>query len=266
MRKEILFFWFLMGFCFLYQTAYGQITGVKYQLAHDFENNAVDIYIIISEGNSTENIHRVQFNSQISLAVPTEMEPLKINNYMPLNDHLEYQGETPTRWILNSIVVNAQDDGIDYYSISPNLHPTGFYDDLKEGDTIKIFSLTFENPGACIGNIRLYDNENDPTSQMDGMFGSDFSNSFTIGDIESVYQGNAPIIKSEALIIEGNHIVSLIKSSSYEWYDCSTDTKLSTEQVGRFIPPAEGQYYAIIKDSKCQYKTECINFKYSLRP
>jgi hypothetical protein len=76
-----------------------------------------------------------------------------------------------------------------YFSITPSLSPTSRYDDLKVGDEIKLFSISTQKT-YCNGEVRLFDNETDPKPTDPGMAGGDFSNGFTIGGIQNVYEGN----------------------------------------------------------------------------
>jgi hypothetical protein len=71
------------------------------------------------------------------------------------------------------------------------LAPTAFYNDIKAGDEIKLFSLKVNPIVDCAEGVRLYDNQEDPNSGAAGMMGADFSNGFTIGGVEQKYAGNS---------------------------------------------------------------------------
>ena len=171
-----------------------QVTSVDYQLKYNTETCLWDVYIIIQGGSATTIPQRAQFNSQISVVVPTGTvisgAPI---NYMPLQNNQTYMGTVPLKWTLGTPVVNpAASPGNDFYGITPTLSPASFYNDLFTGDTVKIFALDIGTFSDCGGGIRLFDNDTDPPSNAPGMGGGDFSNGFTLGGATQLYNTNAP--------------------------------------------------------------------------
>ena len=114
-----------------------QVTKVKLQLAYDTMYCWYDVKLIIIEGSASSPTNRVQFNSSITIVVPTgttinldgnsEVDSL----YMPLVNNLAYNGTNPMLWILNSSSISptAQPQN-DFYQFVPSLSPICRYNNL----------------------------------------------------------------------------------------------------------------------------------------
>ena len=170
-----------------------QVNAVKYQMQYNKKTNEADVYLVIHEGKATEMKHRVQFSAQISIVIPKGVSPLISKRYMPLNDNQKYNGTKPCEWKIKSNVLSPEaTPNVDYYSIIPFLDPSSFYNNLKKGDKIKLFSIAVaEDDATKVSQIRLFTNGKDPASDANGMLGSDFTQSFTLGSLTSIYKGNA---------------------------------------------------------------------------
>ena len=168
-----------------------QVTGVNYQLKYDTVDCQYDAFLIINAGDASSISERVQFNSQFSVIVPTGTTVVVDTSYMPLLNNSTYTGTDPIQWQIQSVVTNDPAlAGYDFISITPYIDlQTYHYNDLNAGDTIKLFSLNTSPVTNCGDEIRMYDNDNDPTS-ADLAGGNDFSNGFTLGSTEQLYQGN----------------------------------------------------------------------------
>ena len=123
--------------------------------------------------------------------MPTGEAVVVTNKYMPLQSNQNYNGSAPLDWNLSNPIYapEAQPEN-DFYSVFPKLSPASFYNDLEEGDVVMLFSFTAGTSGQYDENVRFYKNGVDPDDMAPGMFGGDFSNGFTIGSPENIYNGN----------------------------------------------------------------------------
>ncbi|MBK9735559.1 MAG: cadherin-like domain-containing protein [Saprospiraceae bacterium] len=193
MKFKFILFASLLACMSIVQDGISQVTAVKYQIRYNTTNCRYDCYIIITGGSATLSAHRAQFNAQYSIIVPTGSTFSVAQNYMPLQNNQTYTGVTPLKWAIGSTVfAPAAQPGSDFYSITPTLSPTSFYNNLATGDTVRIFSLAISPVTNCGSGIRIFENGVDPGSSAPGMGGGDFSNGFTIGGVGQKYTGNLP--------------------------------------------------------------------------
>lgn len=123
----------------------GQVTGVKYFIKHNTKTNLYDCHLIITEGSATSTIHRTQFNAQYSIVAPSGSIMQIAERYFPLQDHQTYTGTKPCEWKIASVIRTPEvTPDKDYFGIVPTLGPSAQYDNIKAGDTIKIFSISVE--------------------------------------------------------------------------------------------------------------------------
>ena len=94
---------------------------------------------------------------------------------------------------------------------------------------------------------------------------------------EIIFDQNEPIITNqvkntivdalpcplEAIWIQGQTIQVNAEGMVYEWYDCITNTLVTTTSVPTFIPEVTGSYYAVITGDFCKTVTECVTFMIS---
>jgi hypothetical protein len=124
--------------------------------------------------------------------VPTGDAVNIMDRYMPLKDNQNYSGSEPLFWKMsNPAFEPAAQPENDFYPIIPTLSPASFYNDLEEGDIIKLFSFIAGTTGQYDENVRFFKNGIDPSDTAPGMNGGDYSNGFTIGSAENIYNGNA---------------------------------------------------------------------------
>lgn len=168
-----------------------QITSVKYSLKYNVESDVFDGYLIVGGGSATSVPQRTQFNAVYSIVVPTGTKFHISERYMPLQSNQNYAGTVPCEWkIVTSILSPEAKPNSDFYAIVPTLSPTAHYNNLNQGDTIKLFSIKMDTIVGCASDIRLFKNDSDPDSSAPGMQGSDYSNGFTVGGINQLYVGN----------------------------------------------------------------------------
>lgn len=197
---------FLASFCLIALCKINaQVQQVGYGLKYNPETKLFDCYLKIEKGQALLTRHRIQFNAQLSIIVPTGSTLSLAQNHMPLVDNINYKGSKPAKWnISNSIKKPASMSNSDIFSIVPSLTPTAFYNDLNEGDEVKLFSVSISPLPKCAEGVRLFDNESDPTSADSGMHGGDFRNGFTIGSAEQKYAANYmnenPLLPSGQLV------------------------------------------------------------------
>lgn len=172
--------------CFFTLTTFAQITSVEYKISQNKSSEEFDVYLKVIEGSTKKTIHRIQFNSQISMLVPTGSKVEITKNYMPIQDHQEYKGTLPMEWeMMKPLTSPPAMPNSDFYAFRPTLIPTSLYNDLKAGDEVKLFS--FSCPTTKKNEVRLFKNGEDPTSTA-GMYGRDFFNSFCIGSVTNIYK------------------------------------------------------------------------------
>ncbi|MEM9544547.1 MAG: T9SS type A sorting domain-containing protein [Bacteroidota bacterium] len=187
MRFSLLFlFYFLIG------NVFGQVTGVDYVMKYNCETNRYDVYIEVLDGSATTILQRAQFNSQISLVVPTGETVVLHESYLPLQNNQFYDGTTPANWVAgnNPVIAPSAQPENDFYGITPTLTPTAFYNDLVTGDLVRIFSFTAGETEQYDENVRFFRNNEDPGTNAPGMGGKSFANGFTLGGAIQLYEGN----------------------------------------------------------------------------
>ncbi len=169
----------------------GQVTGAKYKIEFNESTTLYDCKLVIIDGSTSTVFHRIQFNAQYTIVVPTGCTFEIAELHMPLVDNQNHTSTTPMKWTIGSIITSpiSQSES-DFYSITPSLAPTALYNDLQQGDEVTLFSLRVLGDEICDRNIRPFNIETDPSSADDGMAGGDFRNGFTIGGINQIYAGN----------------------------------------------------------------------------
>ena len=210
------------------QIGISQISSVKYQLKFDESTGFYDVYLIAQKGNAKTIRDRVQFNSQISLVVPTSTKVAVAQSIMPIQNNFSMQGGKPMPWLVSSeLVAPSVAPKNDFVAITPSMNPTSFFNEVKEGEAVKLFSLKVTPLPVCKSDIRLFENELDPSSDVFGMGGGDFNNGYTIGGIEQKYNGNIQTFYSESP--QGNignvapvKIKGTIKLNAGSWSNASS--------------------------------------------
>ncbi len=165
-----------------------QISDVSYQLKYDTSTCRYDVHVILNRGQITENNDRIQFNSLVSIIVPTGSTMTIDESFMPLYNNADGNGTVPMNWVIGDTIVSpAAQPESDFYSVLPQLGTTSHYNPgIASGDTIKLFSITVSPMTNCTTGIRLFENGVDPASDAPGMQLSDFSQGFTMGSAEQL--------------------------------------------------------------------------------
>ncbi len=234
--------------------SYSQVEGLDYQLRYDLIDEEYDCYIIINSGSAISQQSRTQFNAQYSIITPTGGSLSITNNYMPLIDNANYDGIEPIEWSVSHTVISpVVNPSIDLYSIIPRLTPTSRYNDINTGDTIKLFSFIVEGISPCSA-LRLVDNDIDCSN---GCEGGDFSNGFTIGGYNQLYEDNLssvniPLI-SYANIVGSNDIcvgdiTELVPNSGGYWTSNNNSVAM-VDDYGVVTSVGEGTVSFIFQDT-----------------
>jgi len=143
MKRSILFFQLFL-FVFI-NSAVSQVTSVKYLMEYNDQTSLYDCKIVIDEGETTEYLDRIQFNSIYSVVVPTGAQVFVDTLYNPREFNQFYQGIIPCLWQMSGAELALPTQPLnDFHSIFPNLSPPSAYDDLKAGDTVSLFSLSID--------------------------------------------------------------------------------------------------------------------------
>lgn len=258
----------ILGGIFCVTGLYSQIDSVKYQLRYNTTTCRYDAYVIFTKGFATTAVQRTQFNAQFSVVVPTGSTISVAQNFMPLTNNSTYSGTIPLKWVIGSIISNPN-DGRDYVSITPTLSPTAQYNNINSAtdptrkDSIRVFSLAISPVTNCGEDIFIFRNGIDPGSNADGMNGGDFSNGFTIGNVNQRYNGNVGSVKppkptasaiptcNSGLEIDLNSTTSTCQSPlTYSWVG-PNGFSASTQDVN--IPnatsAANGTYMVTVTDA-----------------
>jgi hypothetical protein len=196
-------------FLFTASTLIGQIKNVSYHLDYNATTKLYDLNLIVLEGEAHKSSDRIQFNAQISIVTPSNVNLEVVKSYMPLVGNRTYEGDKPLNWIVSNYLRNAKalkDNAA--YSISPKLGLTSYYNDLKEGDKVKLFSLEVYPLPADKESVRLFSNKFDAGSNL--LEGSDFRNGFTIGGVKQLYDESFELPNSDVTNIEKDVLHSTI--------------------------------------------------------
>lgn len=171
-----------------------QIEDVSYKLKYNNETCFFDLYLKVNSGSATTPRERAQFNSQVSFILPEENTFYVEDSYLPLQRNQHKDSDIPTSWEMSNEIEDIESlPGNKLVSVAPFLNPAAFYNDLNEGDELRLFSFKSFPITDCGAGIRLFDNENDPTSAAPGMRGGDFRNGFTLGGASQKFTSNLPM-------------------------------------------------------------------------
>ncbi len=172
-----------------------QVTKLRYLMEYNPSDSTYNAYVVIIEGSAMTAPHRAQFNAQVSIVTPASSDFKLLQNFMPLQGNNIYTGIYPLQWVESGSVKSpTASKNENFYSITPTLSPTSFYNNLAVGDAVKLFKFKVSPLPINLDNVRFFNNNTDPKSNAPGMGGGDFHNTFTIGGIAEDYSGNLPLI------------------------------------------------------------------------
>ncbi len=205
MKTRFLLFAATLCCIFLTQKMDAQVTSVNYRLKYNPDSCRYEAYVVINSGTATTAARRAQTNAQYTIIVP-QTDSI-VNN--EITSHAPYQNNfvagsstTPLNWNINEqLRAPAAAPGNRFYSITPALSPTSFYNNLSPGDEIMLFSFKVSTITTCGSGIRIFVNGTDPTSSDPGMQNSDWNNGFTLGGITQLYNANSTQLFPPAPVI-----------------------------------------------------------------
>ncbi len=185
MVRSILAFILITSFSF---SGIGQnVTAVSYHLKFNESNCRHEVHLVIDAGSTSSLVSRIQANSQMSIVTPSESTISIVETFNPKR----LSGGQPINWNISAFELSPSiDPHHNYYGITPSISPTAIYDPLVNGDTIHLYDIVMSTSINGPEGIRFYENGID-LNAMDGL-GGDFSNGFTIGSNNQLYNLNAP--------------------------------------------------------------------------
>jgi hypothetical protein len=177
------FFLILIGFA-----VNAQVKSVSYDLRFNNQTRLYDAYLIINEGNARTPLERLQFNSQFSIVAPGSSSFIMNKSHMPLVNNADYKGNKAMTWVVSSFLEKVPClNGNSVYAICPKMNATSFYNDMKEGDEVKLFSIEISPLPADKSDVRIFNNKKDPSSK--NLEGNDFNQGFTMGSVKQLFDG-----------------------------------------------------------------------------
>ncbi|MFT4533803.1 MAG: hypothetical protein ACJA1A_000378 [Saprospiraceae bacterium] len=198
-----------------------QITELKYLLQYNCETNHYDVKIKIMEGSANSVLERVQFNSQLTILVPTGMSFEIVDRYQPIQNHQSYEGTIPNEWSTFSPVLSPEGHSkYDFYSIAPKLAPASFFNNVEEGEKITLFSFAVDGGAEYDDRIRFFDNAID--SKLSMFEGADLRNGYSVGGATNRYKGNL----HKNCTVAG---IKTIQNNGIKLYPNPTDSELFIE-------------------------------------
>lgn len=179
---------FLVVLLYVSSFASAQVNSLNYLLDYNCETNLYEVKLKINEGSATSTMERIQFNSQISMVIPTGLSFKIIERFNPIQDNQTYTGTIPCNWdTFTPVESPPEQPESDFYAISPQLSPACFYNNLSTGDEVLLFACKIGEDTVYNPEIRFFNNGVDPSIQSSG---SDFNNGFAIGSPIQIYSGN----------------------------------------------------------------------------
>jgi hypothetical protein len=182
MKLNLNFFFLLMiGFA-----VNAQVKSVSYDLRFNNETRLYDAYLIINEGNAHTPLERLQFNSLFSIVAPGNASFIMNKSHMPLVNNADYKGSKAMTWEVSSFLEKVPSlHGKSVYAITPKMNSSSFYNDLKEGDEVKLFSVEISPLPVDKSDVRIFNNQKDPSSK--NLEGNNFNQGFTLGGIKQLF-------------------------------------------------------------------------------
>lgn len=186
--KKVFYIFLLLGLGAL-SSLEAQITDLKYLLKYNCETNQYDVKIKIMEGSANSVLERVQFNSQLTILIPTGLNFEIVDRYQPFENNQTYEGTVPNQWeTLTPVLSPDGHDKYDFYSVAPKLAPASFFNNIEEGEEVAIFSFAVNGEEEYDERIRFFDNDIDV--HLSNFEGADLRNGYSLGGAANKYSGN----------------------------------------------------------------------------
>ncbi len=121
---------------------YTQVTSAKYMIRFNDTTQHFDAYVVIESGSATSIAQRTIFNGQYTIIVPSGSSISVAERFLPLLNNNNYEGTEPSQWtITNSISAPLSNPHSDYHAVIPVTFPSGRFNNVIAGDTLKLYSL-----------------------------------------------------------------------------------------------------------------------------
>ena len=175
-------------FCFIAIGVSAQINCVTYTLEYSDNEDQYTVNLIVLDGEALSAEDRSQFNSNITIVVPSGQKIDIIESLNPIEFNHSLSGTIPASWGIADVVLTPEaSPENDFYSTYVDLSPAAFFNEIKKGDIIPLFRFIIEDGSGFDENVRLFNNETDPGSLAPGMGGGNFSNTFRINASDNIY-------------------------------------------------------------------------------
>ncbi len=159
------------------ENANSQITKSEYELVFDETSCLYNVYLHVLEGSAVDLIHRLPFNSGVSLIMPVEANGTVVESITP----------TSTTWNgFNQAGIQGGDVDKNFFNINQSPQSGNFYPEMNPGDVIHLFSFSVDFDFQGPKGIRPYDAALDNPGG-----GGAFGSSFVLFNINS-HQGFLP--------------------------------------------------------------------------
>ena len=146
------------------ENANSQITKSEYELVFDETSCLYNVYLHVLEGSAVDLIHRLPFNSGVSLIMPVEANGTVVESITP----------TSTTWNgFNQAGIQGGDVDKNFFNINQSPQSGNFYPEMNPGDVIHLFSFSVDFDFQGPKGIRPYDDSLDNPGGG-GAFGSSF--------------------------------------------------------------------------------------------
>ncbi len=242
------------------QGAFAQVSDVSFMINYDTTYCRYDAYVIVNAGNATGILERALLSSSYGIVVPDGVWLTVTEKYMPLLNNQYYTGTVPTSWNATSICTTPSQGNFDYFQITNPSSPVAFFNNLYEGDTVKLFSFTLSNLTTCDNDVHIFESGVDLPSNI--TCGGDFSLGFNIGGnqiLPDIATGTmAPKPTSNLLNMESspNIIIDIDALSNcqpnnltFTWTDPTGNTSYNEDiNIPNPQPEDYGTYQVVITD------------------
>ncbi len=212
--------------------ASAQVTKVNYRLDFNAETEIYTCNLVIVEGTATTFIQRLQASSLVTLVIPTGTTIDIFESHNPLKAN-----GAPADWSIFSIVqAPSVNPSIDLLGVVPALSPTATYSEPTPSDVIPLYSFTAIGNDNCTEKVRLFENKFDPKPNDPGLGGANFSNGFSMGSPDQLYERNETDSGNEScltLCVGMDHQLETLETGT--WLS-SNKSVLTVSETGLLSP------------------------------
>ena len=237
----------------------GQIKEIDLLCDYEEQDAVYHVSIVIAEGSAETPAHRIQFNCQLAFVMDTSIFLSLSQRYTPLLNNVAMTSNTPMNWILKQRIDRpVQDPEHNYITVEPTLNPTAFYNNLFEGDTVRLFTLSVDKGKVCAGSVRFADPALDPPR----VNGVSVQQGFTIGGTEQLYSAYNRFPYLTLSHLDG--VVSFSREGDYyQLYNHTTQELVGESSNNEITVVEDGIYYGVLTTGDCLTQSERITITLS---